>query len=398
VAFLRASWNILENYEFIAGTMGDAVPRAWRSWPEDVRIPVARPRLPAASDVMPYLERIDASRWYSNGGPLVCELEARIAQRFGVSSSRVALVANATIGLTLALEALEVPRGTLCMMPAWTFAASAHAALAAGLIPWFVDVDERTWSLTPALARNFLREAPGTVGAIMPVAPFGYPVDAEGWDELDAAEECAVVVDGAAAFDSARACSRAVVVSLHATKVLSAGEGGFVVCRDAETAVGIKARANFGFSGSREACINATNAKLSEYAAAVALASLDGWERRRAGFRRVAQEYAAALHGIPGVALQPGYGDEWVSATTNVSLPNGCIEPLEDALSAGGFGHRRWWGDGLTAHRAFSNCPRTRTAVTERLSATVLGVPCWEDLPNDAIVRIGETVREVCGR
>jgi dTDP-4-amino-4,6-dideoxygalactose transaminase len=187
-------------------------------------------------------------------------------------------------------------------------------------------------------------------------------------------------------------------VSLHATKVLSAGEGGFIVCRDAETAIGIKARANFGFFVSREACVAATNAKLSEYAAAVALASLDCWELTRAEFLRVAQDYAAALHGVAGVALQLGYGNEWVSATTNVSLPIGCIEPLEDALSAEGFGHRRWWGGGLVAHRAFSKCPRTETPVTQYLSATVLGLPCWADLPNDAIVHICETVREVCGR
>lgn len=374
------------------------MPRAWRSWPGDVRIPVARPLLPPAPDLLPYLERVDASRWYSNGGPLAGELVTRIADRAGVGSARVALVANATIGLTLALEALEVPRGTLCMMPAWTFAASAHAAVAAGLIPWFVDVDERTWSLTPALARSFLREAPGTVGAVMPVAPFGHPVDSAGWDDFAASEQCVVVVDGAAAFDSLRACSHAFVVSLHATKLLSAGEGGFVVCRDAATAVGIKARANFGFWGSREACVAATNAKLSEYAVAVALASLDCWERRRLAFRRVADDYAAALRGIAGVALQPGYGDDWVSTTTNVSLPEGCLEQLEDALTAAGFGHRRWWGGGLTAHRAFSEFPRTRTPVTELLSKTVLGLPCWEDLPKDAVVRVGETVRRVCAR
>jgi dTDP-4-amino-4,6-dideoxygalactose transaminase len=144
--------------------------------------------------------------------------------------------------------------------------------------------------------------------------------------------------------------------------------------------------------------VAATNAKLSEYAAAVALASLDCWDHTRAAFRRVADEYAAALHGIRGVGLQPGYGDEWISATTNVSLPEGCIEPLEDALIAAGLGHRRWWGDGLTAHRAFSSCPRTEVPVTRLFSATVLGLPCWEDLPHDAIVRVGEIVREVCGR
>ena len=32
------------------------------------------PDLPASADVIPFLCRIDEARWYSNFGPLVCEL------------------------------------------------------------------------------------------------------------------------------------------------------------------------------------------------------------------------------------------------------------------------------------------------------------------------------------
>ena len=38
----------------------------------------------------------------------------------------------------------------LCVMPAWTFVASAHAAVSAGLVPYFVDVDPRTFQIDPA--------------------------------------------------------------------------------------------------------------------------------------------------------------------------------------------------------------------------------------------------------
>ena len=187
--------------------MDSAVPRAWRDERENVRIPVARPRLPEAARLVPYLERIDAGRRYTNGGPLVCELESRLARHFDVADQCVALVANATSGLALALKALGVARGALCMIPAWTFPATAHAALGAGMIPWFVDVDARTWSLSPSLARAFLHEAPGEVGAIVPVAPFGHPVDVRGWEELASTLRVPVVIDGAAAFDSTRASS-----------------------------------------------------------------------------------------------------------------------------------------------------------------------------------------------
>ena len=47
-----------------------------------VRVPVARPRLPSAEAVFPYIQRIDEAGWYSNFGPLLTEFEARLAGRF----------------------------------------------------------------------------------------------------------------------------------------------------------------------------------------------------------------------------------------------------------------------------------------------------------------------------
>jgi dTDP-4-amino-4,6-dideoxygalactose transaminase len=374
-----------------------APDRAWRTDLERIVVPVARPSLPSVEELTPYLKRIDAARWYSNGGALVREFEKRLAERMNVGEQHVALVSNATVGLALALAALDLPAQTLCMMPAWTFAASAHAAILAGLIPWFVDVEEASWSLTPAAARSQLREAPGKVSAVMPVAPFGNPVDGDAWEAFDAQKDCAVVLDAAAAFDTARASRFATVVSLHATKILGVGEGAFVACRDAGLIDSIRRRSNFGFWGEREATVEATNAKLSEYAAAVGLAGLDRWDQTRSDFQRVAGDYKKALAGIPGVALQPGYGLDFVSTTTNVVVPPGTIEALEDALANAGFGTRRWWGDGLVAQRAFRDCPRAATPITQRLGATILGLPCWADLPTGDIGRIGKIVARVCG-
>src|ERR1700680_2258204 len=35
------------------------------------RMPVLRPRLPSAAEILPYLNAVDERRWYSNLGPLV---------------------------------------------------------------------------------------------------------------------------------------------------------------------------------------------------------------------------------------------------------------------------------------------------------------------------------------
>ena len=138
--------------------------------PAEARIAVARPRLPAAGAILPYLQQMDEARWYSNFGPLLMAFEQRLADRFA-GGAHVTSMVNATQGLTLALRAMGAARGDLCAVPSWTFVATAHAVAEAGLTPWFVDVDPDTWMLDPASLKGMLGQAPGRVAAAVPVPP-----------------------------------------------------------------------------------------------------------------------------------------------------------------------------------------------------------------------------------
>ena len=122
-------------------------------WPGGV-VPVMRPRLPSAESLLPYLRAIDEARIYSNYGPQATQLDERLAAHYGLSECAVTTVANATLGLGIALNTQGARPGTLCVMPAWTFVASAQAATLAGLIPYFVDVDPSTWALDPVRSRD----------------------------------------------------------------------------------------------------------------------------------------------------------------------------------------------------------------------------------------------------
>ena len=79
------------------------------------------------------------------------------------------------------------------------------------------------------MTRALIAQAPAPVGAVMPVVPFGCPIDVAAWDRFRASTEIPVVIDAAAGFDALVPGAVPAVVSLHATKVLGAGEGGFVV-------------------------------------------------------------------------------------------------------------------------------------------------------------------------
>jgi dTDP-4-amino-4,6-dideoxygalactose transaminase len=351
-------------------------------------IPIMRPKLPVAERVLEYLRRIDATRVYSNFGPLACALDERLAQRYGLPGTSVTTVANATQGLALALAAQGAKPGMLCAMPAWTFIASAHAAVSAGLVPYFVDVDADTWALDAAALGDALARAPAPVGAVMPVAPFGRALDVAAWDAFQAATGLPVVIDAAAGFDALVPGATPAVVSLHATKVLGTGEGGFVVSADPALVRRVRMKSNFGIDPERRAIFSATNAKMSEYHAAVGHAALDTWAEDRTQWMAVAKAYRGAFDGSNRVRFQGGFGETWIASTCVLRAADGAAPRIEAALAAAGIETRRWWGTGAHAHPATAQFPRTALPVTKALIDSTLSVPFYRDLPAADIERV----------
>ena len=351
-------------------------------------VPVMLPRLPDTASLVPYLKEIDASRWYSNFGPLQRRLETRLADRFRLSPDNVVCVGNCTAGLMLSLLAVARQRGGFCIMPSFSFSASAHAVLAAGLTPYFIDVEPDTWAIAPSAVVEAARQADGPISAALVVGPFGAPVDVAAWDGFAEATGIPTVVDAAAGFDGATAGGSAVAISLHATKALAAGEGGFVVSRDQGLIAAIGARSNFGFRGDRRASAPGFNGKMSEYNAAVGLASLDAWPAKRKALARLTGLYRAAFADIRNVGLSPGFGDGWVSSTCNVIFDRPVAAGAMRALKEAGIDSRQWWSKGCHREPAFSAYLRGGLAVTEDLGRRVLGLPFHDALDENVVGRI----------
>jgi dTDP-4-amino-4,6-dideoxygalactose transaminase len=350
-----------------------------------------RPLLPAAERIASYLNRIDRGRVYSNFGPLAVSFEERIAAHLCLPDGAVTTVANGTLGLWLALDAQAAPPGALCVLRAWTFIASAHAAIMAGLTPFFIDVDPRTWAIEPGATEKAISSAPGEVGAVMPVAPFGQPIDVAAWDDFRARTGLAVVIDAAAGFDSLTPGKTPAVVSLHATKVLGVGEGAFVVATDESLIRTIRAKSNFGFHGTREARSSGGNAKFSEYHAAVGHASLDEWTRARMQWMAVAKAYCGQLSQSKRVCFQQGFGQSWISSTCVVNLGEAAAR-VEAALSQAQIATRRWWGEGAHTHVATRGCPRTLLPVTETLAGTTISIPFFRDIEVEQVDKIAAII------
>jgi dTDP-4-amino-4,6-dideoxygalactose transaminase len=361
-----------------------------------IEYPVMALRLPAYTAIEPYLKRIDANRWYSNFGPLAGSLGLRLAAHYSVTAGSVCLMANATAGLTAALqEAGQGMPGGFCILPSWTFAASVHAVVLSGLRPLFVDIDADHGGLTPAIAAAAISD---DVAAIMVVSTFGQPVDPAPWENLRAATGVEIVIDAAAAFDTVIPSSIATVVSLHATKPLACGEGAFVISEDEGLIERLRRRSNFGFAPDRQAQVVGNNAKMSEYHAAVAHASLDEWPVTREHLMHVGQYYRDCLADIPSVAVQPGWGDKWISTTLNIRLgENADLDRLCADLRIRGVETRSWWGRGCHTQPAFACLERTPLPVTDMVANHTLGLPFSSQLAPSDVDRIVSRLQNLLG-
>jgi len=162
-------------------------------------------------------------------------VEAQLSAYFGLPHA--ALVSSWTNGAVAALLALGVGPGDEVIVPAMTFIATSNVVEHVGARPIFADVDPATLLMTPdAVARAL---SPRTK-AVIPVHLYGLMCDMRGIEEvLRDRRDVAVVEDAAHAFEARRdgerpgARSTMAIFSFYATKNVTCGEGGAIVCRDA---------------------------------------------------------------------------------------------------------------------------------------------------------------------
>lgn len=263
---------------------------------------VGRPNIGDQKRFLELTSQILDNRWLTNNGPLVRELESRVASLLGVK--HCIAMCNGTVALEIAIRALGLEGEVI--VPSYTFIATAHALHWQAITPVFADIDPSTHNLDPDAVRRMI--TPRTTG-IIGVHLWGRAAPV---DELQAiADEhgLKLMFDAAHAFGSTYkgqtigsfgACE---VLSFHATKAFNTMEGGAVVTNDDELAETIRLMRNFGFNGYDNVIHPGTNGKMIEVCAAMGLTNLDGFDDIVAVNRRNHEAYKLALNAIHGLSV-----------------------------------------------------------------------------------------------
>jgi dTDP-4-amino-4,6-dideoxygalactose transaminase len=366
----------------------------------DDTIPVMHPKLPTADRLLPYLRRIDNVRIYSNFGPLAMEFQSRLSDHFGLSSKCVVVASCGTAALMAAIFSAAGPATKdrpYALIPGFTFAATAVAAERCGYRAYFADIDADSWRLDPE--RLFDHHLLDRIGVVIPVAPFGRPVPQSPWHDFREHTRIPVVIDAAASFDCV--CDSPaeffheipVVLSFHATKSLSTGEGGCVVSSDVALVDRVAQALNFGINMTRDSAMPSLNGKLSEYHAAVGLAELDNWMGKRTSLREVIQIYRREMVGkffLPRLVVWPEISGCYAQLFCRSAAE---ADRIQNELHWAKIDFRFWYRTGVHCQTQFLDNPRDALEVTENIARRLIGLPMAPDLPREAIKRV---VAAVC--
>ncbi len=345
-------------------------------------IPLLIPEMPDAERLLPFLRRIDANAHYTNFGPLVREFEAALLDAMAPDATSkadlcVTSMGNATVALELALQTLDLPRDAQVLLPGITFAASATAIVRSRLVPFIAEVDADAWVLTPAIAMRALQET--KIEAVMPVSTFGHAHDAAEWDHFTRETGIPVLIDAAGAFGNQQpGRTTDVVYSFHATKSFGAAEGGAVMSSDRARINRIRTLSNFGIDTSIGQITEfGTNGKMSEYHAALALATFEQWPRIQRERVALHKAFVGELQqACPRVAFQQK-DPEGVYPLLSVLLPQHVhAEPVARHMASTGVQTRRWYSPSLHLHPALRDAPRMQDMENATdLGNRILGIP-----------------------
>ncbi len=255
-------------------------------------------------------------------GPQVEALEQRIAEYVGVPHA--VGVSSGTDALLIALMGLGVGPDDVVITSPYSFFASAGVVARLGARPAFVDIDPRTYNLSPAALEDWFRNHPNEIGrvrALMPVHLFGQCAEMSAILDIAARYQIPVVEDAAQALGArcrlpdglhrAGAMGRIGCFSFFPSKNLGAlGDAGIVVTSDAALAETLRCLRTHGAKPKYHHAMIGGNFRLDALQAAVLrvkLPHLEHWHAARRSHAAYYDQYLP-IDGIepPAPAAEPG--------------------------------------------------------------------------------------------
>jgi perosamine synthetase len=362
-------------------------------------IPLARPAIGAREEEL--VLDVLRSRRLSLGSRLE-EFERALGDRVG--AAHVSAVASGTAGLHLGLRAVGIQTGDEVITTPFSFVASANSILYEGARPVFCDIDRRTLNLDPGAAAAAVGQR--TAG-VLPVHIFGYPADMPAFERIAGEHGLWLVEDACEALGAVHRDGKPVgarghpaVFAFYPNKQITTGEGGAVICADAEMKARVDSERNQGRApdmGWLDHDRLGFNYRLSDVACALGLAQLERLDDLLTARTRVAAAYSERLAGIEGLELPSADADgdrrSWFVYV--VQLPDEVDRDMTiERMRAAGIDSKPYLPaiHLMSFYRERFGHREGEFPVCEEVSRRSLALPFFPELTEEQVERVTETL------
>ncbi len=319
---------------------------------------------------------------------------------------KVVALSAGTAAVHLALVACGVGPGDEVIVQSFTFCASSHPVTYVGATPVFVDSEKESWNIDPELLEEAIKDRIAKTGrkpkAIIPVALYGMPYNAERIMEIANRYGIPVIEDGAEGFGSnfkgqaLGTFGEYGVLSFNGNKMITTSGGGALICPDEEAWRKImwyatQARESYPYY-QHEAI--GYNYRMSNICAGIGRGQMSILDEHIAHHRHVQELYVELLKDVKGVTMHcnpaPEYDSNfWLcTATLDPDLKVKCQENAYKQVITGAVGGAA--GVTHATSTAVTDCQPNDNVEAMRIALDAAGIesrPLWKPMHKQPVYK-----------
>ena len=328
----------------------------------------------------------------NRGGKYVQNFE-KLAASF-VRSKYVIAVNSGTAALQAALYSLDIKKGDEVLLPSFTFVATANAITSTGAKPVFVDIQKENYTIdTDDLQKKITKKT----CAIIPVHLYGHVADIEKLSEIAKKHNLPVIEDSAQSLGSTYKGKHTGTFfemgcfSMYPAKVMTSGEGGFIVTNNKKLRDKLLMIRNHGMINGSDTKIFGLNLRLPEINAAIATIQM----KKLPNFlksRKRNSELLSKLISDLNVVLPSQRKNEnvnWYLYTITTKKRNQLLKKLNEK----GIGAASYYS--IPVHKTLFYKSKIKLPVTDWSASHVISLPIHPKVTQKNIEFIAKTMHDI---
>lgn len=325
------------------------------------------------------------------GGKNVQEFE-KLASKY-VKTKYAIAVNSGTSALQAALLALDVKFGDEVLIPSFTFVATANAVISVGAKPVFVDILKENYTIDP---NDLKKKITKKSKIIIPVHLYGNVAYMHEINEIAKTNNIKIIEDAAQSLGSTYkkkhtgTFSEMGCYSLYPAKVMTAGEGGFIVTNSKKLYDTLRMIRNHGMLHGYDTRVFGLNLRLPELSAAIAkiqIKKLPSFLNKRKKNAKFLSELISDLD-IKIPTERKNEKVNWYLYT--IATKN--REMILKKLNSKGIGAAAYYP--TPVHKTPFYNKKIKLPVTEHAASQVLSLPIHPQVSTKNIEFIAKTLRE----